>query len=142
MTKNLIAEASVAVDAPVTRVWDALVSPEAIKKYMFGATVTSQWKEGSSIFWKGEWQGRPYADKGVILRVKPNRLLEYSHFSPLSGLPDVPENYHTVRIELSTKGKETIVSLTQDNNPNEQAREHSTKNWQMMLATLKKVVEE
>jgi activator of Hsp90 ATPase-like protein len=79
--------------------------------------------------------------RGVILQMEPNRLLAYSHFSPQSGLPDVPESYHTVRIALSTKGKQTVVSLTQDNNPSEQAREHSTKNWQMMLAGLKKVVE-
>jgi uncharacterized protein YndB with AHSA1/START domain len=142
VTKNLTAEAKIAVNAPVQRVWDALVTPETIKKYMFGATVESDWKEGSPIVWKGEWQGKPYADKGVILQLKPNRLLQYSHFSPLAGLPDIPENYHTVRIELASKGKQTNVSLTQDKNSTEQAREHSQKNWEMMLTGLKKAVEE
>lgn len=142
MTKNLTAEAKIAVNAPIQRVWDALVTPETIKKYMFGATVVSDWKEGSPIVWKGEWQGKPYADKGVILQLKPNRLLQYSHFSPLSGVPDIPDNYHTVRIELASKGTQTNVSLTQDKNPTEQAREQSQKNWQMMLTGLKKAVEE
>ena len=107
---------------------------------MFGTNVVSEWKEGSTIVWKGEWQGKPYEDKGIILKLKPLRLIQYSHFSPLSGLPDAPVNYHTVTIELSGKDKQTFVSLSQDNNSNEQEREHSENNWKMMLEGLKKVL--
>jgi hypothetical protein len=46
-----------------------------------------------------------------------------------------------VTIQLSAEGKGTRVSLTQDNNLNEEARSHSEKNWGMMLEGLKKVVE-
>ena len=142
MAKGQVARASVAINVPISKVWNALVDPEAIKRYMFGATVVSDWREGSSIVWKGEWQGRPYQDKGVILRFKPDRTLEYTHFSPLSGVPDTPENYHTVTCELSTEGNKTRIVLTQDNNPTEQAREHSERNWNTMLAGLKKFLEE
>jgi len=142
MAKGQVAKASIAVNVPISKVWDALVNPDAIKRYMFGATVVSDWREGSSIVWKGEWQGRPYQDKGVILQLKPNRTLQYTHFSPLSGVPDTPENYHTVAVELSTEGDKTRVVLTQDNNPTEQAREHSERNWTTMLATLKKFLED
>ena len=109
---------------------------------MFGTHVTSDWRENSPITWKGEWQGKSYEDKGVILQSKPGRTLQYSHFSPLSGLPDKPESYHTVTIELSREANQTRVSLTQDNNSTEEAREHSEKNWEMMLTGLKKFVEE
>ena len=129
MNKNLIARASVTIDAPSERVWDALVNPEAIKQYMFGTNVAADWREGSPIIWRGEWQGKPYEDQGVILQFKPGRKLQYSHFSPLSGLPDRPESYHTVTIELSGEGNQTRVSLTQDNNPTEQVRDHSERNW-------------
>ena len=142
MDKGLIARASVAIDAASAEVWNALVTPAAIKVYMFGANVDSEWREGSPIVWRGEWQGRPYEDKGVILQFKPGRTLKYSHFSPLSGLPEEPENYHTVTIELSDEGTQTRVSLSQDGNASEQAREHSEKNWGMMLAALKTFVEE
>ena len=142
MAKGQVARVSVAIDAPISKVWDALVNPDAIRRYMFGASVVSDWTEGSSIVWKGEWQGRPYQDKGVILRLKPGRTLQYTHFSPLSGVPDTPENYHTVTVELSTEGNKTRVVLIQDNNPSEQAREHSERNWNTMLATLKKFLEE
>jgi uncharacterized protein YndB with AHSA1/START domain len=142
MAKGQVARASVAINVPITKVWDALVNPEVIKRYMFGASVVSDWREGSSIVWKGEWQGRPYQDKGVILRFTPERTLQYTHFSPQSGVPDAPENYHTVTVELSTEGKKTRVVLTQDNNPTEQARDHSERNWNTMLAALKKVLED
>ncbi|HEY9013863.1 MAG TPA: SRPBCC domain-containing protein [Gemmatimonadales bacterium] len=140
-TSNLIARASITVTAPPEQVWSALVTPAAIKQYMFGTTVTSDWKEGGPITWKGEWQGRKYEDKGKILQFKPGRALQYTHFSPLAGLPDRPENYHTVTIQLSPEGSATRVSLTQDNNPTEEARAHSEKNWEMMLQGLKKFVE-
>jgi hypothetical protein len=118
------------------------VNPEAIKQYMFGTNVAADWREGSPIIWRGEWQGKPYEDKGVILQFKPGRTPQYSHFSPLSGLPDRPESYHTVTIELSGEGKQTRVSLTQDNNPTKQAHDHSEKNWGIMLTALKKFLEQ
>ena len=145
MTNNdqeLIANASITIDAPVAKVWEALVNPDMIKQYMFGTNVVTDWKEGSPIVWKGEWQGKAYEDKGTILKIDQERVLQYSHFSPLSGQPDVPENYHTVTIELSGEGQQTNVSLSQDNNATEEAREHSEKNWNVMLEGLKKLLEE
>src|SRR5919106_4099142 len=109
MDKPIVAQLSTAIDAPIAKVWDALINPATIKQYMFGTNVTSEWKEGSQITWKGEWQGKSYEDKGVILRLEPERLIQYSHFSPLSGLLDVPANYHTVTITLSQEGRGTHV---------------------------------
>jgi uncharacterized protein YndB with AHSA1/START domain len=139
--KELVASASITINAPIARVWEALVNPDMIKQYMFGTDVVTDWKEGSPIVWQGEWQGKAYQDKGTILKIDQERVLQYSHFSPLSGQPDVPENYHTVTIELSGQGRQTNVSLSQDNNATEQDREHSEKNWQMMLEGLKKLLE-
>src|SRR5215204_4964265 len=93
-----IANTSVTINAPVARVWAALVDPNQIKQYMFGTEVVTDWKVGSPIIWQGEWQGKAYQDKGTIQKIERDRLLQYSHFSPLSGQPDVPENYHTVSI--------------------------------------------
>jgi uncharacterized protein YndB with AHSA1/START domain len=140
-TQDLIARATITIDAPRAEVWKALVSPAAIQQYMFGADVRTDWKEGSPITWSGEWKGKKFEDKGKLLQVKPERRLQYSHFSPLSGLPDTPENYHTVTIELSDVGGKTLVTLTQDNSSTEEARKESEKNWNMMLQGLKKYLE-
>jgi len=98
----------------------------------------TDWREGSPIVWKGEWKGKPFEDKGVILEFTPPQTLSYSHFSPLAGLPDVPENYHTVRIGLSVEADQTQVTRTQDNNATVAAREESEQNWATMLMALKK----
>ena len=139
--KDLIARASIIINAPRDKVWKALVTPAAIKQYMFGADVQSDWEEGSPITWSGEWQGKKFQDKGVILKIARDYALQYSHFSPLSGRPDKPENYHTVTVELSDAGARTRVMLTQDNNPTEAIQSESEKNWTMMLRGLKKLVE-
>ena len=109
---------------------------------MFGATVISDWKEGSKIVWKGEWQGRSYEDKGKILRFQPKSQLQYSHFTPSTGLEDIPENYHIVTIDLEEKNNLTHVSLTQDNNADQKTKDYSEKNWKMMLDGLKKLLEQ
>ena len=98
--------------------------------------------EGGDIIWEGEWQGRPYRDHGKVLRIEPDRLLEYTHFSPLAGKPDVPENYHTVTIRLAVDIHGTEVTLAQDGNDTEEERRHSEKNWDLMLAGLKEYVEQ
>ncbi len=142
MDNQLIAKASIRINATKERVWQALVDPKIIRHYMFGAEVISEWQIGSKITWKGEWQGKPYEDRGVILRLQPGQLIQYSHFSPLSGMPDKPENYHIVTVELSNDGDHTHVNLLQDNNASEDEREHSEQNWETMLQGLKKFLEQ
>lgn len=139
--KGLMANARISIDASVDKVWDALTDPATIRKYMFGTTVSSDCKEGSDITWKGEWKGKQYEDKGKIVQIKPKTRLSYTHFSPLTGLPDSPENYHNVTIDLTAKNHSTTVSLSQDNNKTEDERQHSEQNWNMMLLELKKLLE-
>ena len=139
---NHIANVETTISASTDKVWSALTDPGMIKKYMFGTTVISDWKEGSKIIWKGEWEGKAYEDKGKILLFEPKRSLQYSHFSPLSGLHDNPENYHIVTIDLEEKDQQTNVTLMQTNNADEKTKDHSEKNWKMMLASLKKILEE
>ena len=141
MARGLVSTASTTINAPIEKVWDALVNPAMIKQYMFGTEVVSDWRVGSPIVWKGDYQGKAYEDKGVLLRLQPERELQYTHFSPLSGKPDQPENYHTVTLALSRQGDATTVSLAQDNNPDEAAREETAKFWGGMLDSLKGLLE-
>lgn len=138
---DYVAIAQIQIDSPSAQVWDALIDPKLIKKYMFGADVVTDWNRGSPIEWKGMYEGKSYEDKGVILDIEPERLLRVTHFSPLSGKEDVPANYHTLTYELEGIGDKTIVSLSQDNNASEEEAEHSRSNWERMLSGLKEVVE-
>lgn len=141
MSNTYTATASTTIDVPPDTVWDALTEPELIEQYVFGATVETGWEVGSPIVFRGEWEGETYNDKGEIQRFEPERVLEYTHWSPLSGKPDVPENYHTVTWELTGRDEETAVTLTQDTNETEEARDHSEENWKMVLSNLKELLE-
>ena len=141
MNKNYTAEVTATINAPAAKVWEAFTNPELLKKIFFGAEVISDWKVGSSIIYKGVWEGKPYEDKGIILQFEPEKLLVTNHWSPLSGVPDVPENYHTVSYKLSGKGISTELTITQDNNATEDEKMHSEQNWKMMLDGIKKMLE-
>ena len=142
MPQGLVAKAATSIDASPNDIWRALTDPAAIKQYYFGSNVESSWRKGSPITFRGEWQGRAYEDKGTILAADAPRTLQYTHFSPLMGKPDLPENYHTITVTLTPAGPATRVALEQDNNATEEARAESEKNWTMMLAGLKQFVED
>ena len=70
----LMAQATIIINAPALKVWDALTKPELIKQYLFGTTVITEWNVGSPIIYEGQWQGKPYQDKGTILKIEPGKL--------------------------------------------------------------------
>ena len=141
MKNTFTARASTKINAPASKVWEALTQPDLIKQYLFGTEVTTDWKVGSPITYKGIWEGKTYEDKGKILQVEPEKLLVSTFWSALSGLPDVPENYNTIRYELSPVDGGTRLSIIQDNNATQEDADHSARNWQMVLDGLKKLLE-
>jgi uncharacterized protein YndB with AHSA1/START domain len=140
MKDDLGTEDSITIEAPIDKVWEALTSPELIKQWFFGVDTMTDWKAGSPIVHRGEYQGKPYEDKGNILQ--PPRLLVHSHWSPVSGLPDTPENYQRVSWELSERDGETELTIREVNLPSEEAKATSAKSWRIVLENLKKLLEE
>ena len=141
MDNKLTAKATNTINASASRVWEALTNPKLIKQYLFGAEVISDWKEGSPIIYKGIYEGKTYEDKGSVLKVEPEKLLLITHWSPLSGSPDTPENYHKVSYELAVENGNTQLTITQDNNSSEEEQEQNAKFWKMVLDGMKKLLE-
>jgi uncharacterized protein YndB with AHSA1/START domain len=141
MKKGLTAKTSITIHAPAAKVWEALTEPELIKQYLFGTEAISDWKVGSSIAYKGVWERKPYEDKGRILQLVPERLLQSTYWSSMGGLEDKPENYATVTYELEAKDNDTQLSVSVDNIATEKERDHTEKNWGMVLETMKKLLE-
>ncbi len=141
MNKTYVAKATTTINVPASRVWDALTQPNLIKQYLFGTDVTTDWRVGSPITYEGIWEGKAYKDKGKVLQVEPGKLLVSTFWSALSGLPDIPENYQTVRYDLSTEGGGTRLTIMQDNNATQADADHSAQNWQMVLDGLKKLLQ-
>ena len=85
---DYISRARTDIDAPPGRVWELLTQPGSDPDIMFGAEVVSDWQVGSPIRWKGEWEGKPFEDKGEIIAIDPPSRLVVTHFSPMSGEAD------------------------------------------------------
>lgn len=139
--KGHIAEASVIVAAPPERVWAALTEPDQVRQYLMGTLLLTDWKPGSPITWSGEWEGRPYTDKGEVIEVEEAKRLAYTHYSPLTGAEDSPENYHTLWWSLEEVSGGTQVVLNQDNNASEEEADRNRDNWAHVMESMKKVAE-
>jgi uncharacterized protein YndB with AHSA1/START domain len=141
MKDKLLTKISITIDASPAQVWKALTTAEIIKKYLFGTTVTTDWKEGAPITYSGEYNGKEYHDKGIIKKIEPEKILQSTYWSSMSGRPDKTENYMLVTYTLTKKDFKTILTLTQDNNSTEEEKKHTTENWTMVLNKLKEIVE-
>jgi len=139
--RGRVATAEADINASTADVWAALTKPDLVKQYMFDTDVVTDWQPGSPIVWKGEWEGKSYEDKGQVIAVDPESRLEVTHFSPLTGQDDVPENYHTLLYELTENEGRTHVTLSQDNNSSAEEAEQAKGNWATVLDGLKKVAE-
>src|SRR5579864_2202447 len=109
MARGFEAITKVTIHATRREVWNALTDPEKVKQYMHGTEMSTDWKAGSPIVWRGVWKGRSYEDKGTVLKVEPQKLLRYTHWSPMGGGEDKPENYHTVTYEITGEDGSTTL---------------------------------
>jgi len=141
MNQKYIATVSIEINAPTSRVWEALTKPDLIKQYMFGTQVATDWQVGSPITYSGMWEGKAYHDKGKVLEVEPQKRLVSTFWSSMAGLPDLPENYQTVSYELAPIPTGTRLTLAQDNNNSAEEASHSEQNWKMVMEGLKKLLE-
>lgn len=114
MSQPLFVKNTITINAPATTVWDALVNPVQTKKYMFGCETVSDWKPGSSLEWKGEYEGKEMVFvKGTILEINPGKFLAYTTIDPHSNIDDVSENYLTVTYDLKPENGHTVLTVTQ-----------------------------
>lgn len=137
------------INASAEKVWNALINPEQTKKYMFGCETVSDWKVGSSLLWKGNYEGKEMVFvKGNIVSIEPNNQLTYTVFDPNSAMADIPANYLTVIYELSTQNNTTTLTVTQGDYATvaegERRYNESYNNgegWNPILIQIKKLVE-
>lgn len=150
MKQPLFITNTIAIKAPIEKVWDALVNPEQTKKYMFGCETVSDWKQGSDLLWRGQYEGKEMVFvKGTIVKIEPLRYLAYTTIDPNSTIDDTSGNYLTVTYELKTEGGQTIFTVTQGDYSTvaegERRYAESYNNglgWQPILEAIKKIVEE
>jgi uncharacterized protein YndB with AHSA1/START domain len=133
--------ASITINAAPASVWEALTTPALMKQWFFGTDTETDWTVGSPIVHRGEYQGQAYVDKGTVLAFEPEKLLVHTHWSSVSGVPDLLENYQTVSWVLTERDGQTDLTVTDDNIRSEEARVASDQGWETALSALKAVVE-
>ena len=143
MAETFQASASVDLAVPAQRVWRVLVEPDLVARYMHGTSLETDWQVGAPVVWRGEWEGKSYEDKGEVLEFDPPRRLAVTHWSPLTGEPDEPENYHHVTYEIEEVGPDrSRLTLTHGNSPSQEAADAMVEGgWRPMLETLAQVAE-
>jgi uncharacterized protein YndB with AHSA1/START domain len=142
MLNDLIVSKSIAINANQDKVWKALTDPEIIKEYLHGTETITDWKAGSSIIFQGEYDGKTYKDKGVILENKAKELLSYSYWSAFTGLDDKPENYSTVTYTAKKlNDTSTEFTWTQKGFASEAGYKHSLEGMEAFLMQIKSIVE-
>ena len=149
MSKPLFVKNSIVINASVAKVWDALVNPEQTKKYMFGCETVSDWKVGSPLLWRGEYEGKEMVFvKGTIVDIKPGKFLAYTTIDPNSTIDDLSENYLTVTYDLSVENGQTLFTVTQGDysKVGEGERRYTEaynngEGWNPILVQIKKLVE-
>ena len=146
---SLFIKNSITINAPASKVWNALVNPEQTKKYMFGCEAISEWRKGSSLLWKGQHEGKEMVFvKGNIADIQPERFLAYTVIDPNSTIEDIPENYLTVTYELKSENGTTALTVTQgdystvaDGESRFKESSNNGEGWNPILVEIKKLVE-
>jgi len=141
MNLSLALKTSLIINAPVSEVWDALTNPAIVEQYFFGTKLVTTWEMGSPIFFRGEWEGVAYEDKGTVFTFENEKYLKYNYWSSFSNTEDIPANYAHIEYFVEAVEGGTQVTATQDNLKDEAALAHSEQNWQMLLGEMRKLLE-
>lgn len=136
-----VVEVETTVNADAGTVWKAMTN--ARSPMFMGATMDTDWSEGSRYKLHGEWGGKPFADYGEIEVAKAPTELSLTHWSKT---PERPESYNLLRYRITPDGERSKVTLTQFSRGEARTYDDTTraefeKTYGMMLEGLKQAAE-
>ncbi len=104
-------------------------------------SIHTDWTVGNPILIRGELHHLPFENKGSVLQFVPEQLLQYTHLSSLSALPDQPESYSVLTFQLAPTATQTALTVTIANFPTEAIYKHLAFYWPVALGILKRMLE-
>jgi uncharacterized protein YndB with AHSA1/START domain len=139
--ENHSIKGSVAINAPLSAIWDAFINPDKVILYT-GSALETDWAQGSPITWSGEMHGAKYQNKGKVLENTSNKILSYTYWSGMGGDSDAPENYSEITYTI-TPIDNNSAELTYERIKIPTAIEHQIFNahLQAMLDAIKGIAE-
>lgn len=129
------------IEVTKNTLWTILTEPNFIKQWL-GVRVKTDWNEGSPITFSFTWDGKEFEDKGHLIKFERLDTFSFDYWSAFSGTADLPENYSIITFKLNDQIGKTILQLTHSNFSNRTMYEHSDKNWEETMDTIKKLAEE
>ncbi|HYC84084.1 MAG TPA: SRPBCC domain-containing protein, partial [Chryseosolibacter sp.] len=122
MRNDLVVTRSLLLNADPLKVWEILTHPDHFDLAIFNCRMNSDWKQGSTITWRGNYQKRDVVFNGVVMDVVPGRVLKFSAFDPHGGNEGYPENYIHVCYTLVPRKEGTDLQVTLSNFNSEEMR--------------------
>lgn len=143
VTSEQVVVKTVEIQASTRDVWRMLTEPDQIAKWMDGARVESMWEPGSRITFTGTMPNfnRKYRDRGTVLAVDVEKLLQYTHWSEMTRLPDISENRTVITFILDALEEKTRLTVRQENFHSEVAYKHANFFWGVALHVMKNLLE-
>lgn len=143
MVNDIMVTRSVVLNATPDRVWEALTHPGMTKQYLYNCEVESDWKEGSTLKWKGTWQGKEVNEEGKILEIDPGRMVKYAGFDRLVAGDISREGDIHITHEIVPYGNRTKLLTTLEHFEGDESRaEVAAQQWDFeILPKLQLLVE-
>lgn len=135
---------TVHINAPISKVWEALTDTELMKKWMSESDIQiiTDWVVGNPMLIRGKLHGVKFENKGTVLTFEPEKRLRYSHLSSLSRLPDRIENYSVMEFRLERVDNQARLTITASNFPTETISKHMAFYWNVTPEILKRMIEQ
>lgn len=144
---------SIRIAAEPRQIWAAVISPDAGASWR-NADFKTDWRVGDAIEIEAFIGTKRYRDKGQVVQVQPHSMLQYTYWSSVSGLPEIPQSYSTITMMLDPCGVDTDLTVEQQVPPSPVRRgkgweigedsgwRHVDFYWRTTLPILKRFVEQ
>ena len=142
MLQSFTINKKIQIKAPVERIFSALTTSTEIIKYFPLTSVESKWTLNGEVIYRGETNGMPFTDLGIIREISYPTSYVYSYWSDNHGTEQKPENYITICYSLEVLADTTLVKMEQRNIQSTELYDvMNNQVWDFLLNSLKDYVE-
>ena len=125
------------------KLWDLLINPEWTEKYMYNCKVISDFKIGSKIDWKGNFQGEEQFLTGEILELDWGKQIKYTIIDPALKDETKAENFSHITYEIKEQnGKQLLTVVNEIFEEDEEHLKQIIQGWEgYIFPTMQKCLE-
>ena len=125
------------IAAPPERLFAALTMPDHIVAIFPFAEVEIEQRPGGVVMFRGESEGLPFTDSGVVEVWQPPQVFQYRYWSDNHGTERLPENEVVLRYEIERlPGGASRLQVTHSALPSVQYAAMMDMAWDLLLETL------